>query len=118
MTTLFALTIDCAAPSTLAPFWCEALGYSVRDVIGEYVILGPKDGADKPLVFLQRVPEPKVAKNRMHVDLHAADPVAEAERLCGFGATKLTALQEQGGFRWLVMADPEGNEFCVGTMPA
>jgi len=117
MTTLFAVTIDCAAPSTLAPFWCEALGYSVRDVIGEYVILGPKDGADKPLVFLQRVPEPKVAKNRMHVDLHADDPVAEAERLCGFGATKLTALQEQGGFRWLVMADPEGNEFCVGTMP-
>jgi hypothetical protein len=118
MTTLFALTIDCASPSTLAPFWCEALGYSVRDVLGAYVVLGPKDDTDKPLVFLQRVPEPKVAKNRVHVDLHAADPVAAAERLCGFGATKLTTLQEQGGFRWLVMADPEGNEFCVGTMPA
>ena len=118
MTTLFALTIDCTSPSTLAPFWCEALGYSVRDVIGEYVVLGPKDDADTPFVFLQRVPEPKVAKNRVHLDLHADDPVAEAERLCGFGATKLTALQEQGGFRWLVMADPEGNEFCVGTVTA
>ena len=62
-------------------------------------------------------PEPKVTKNRVHLDLHADDPVAEAERLCGFGATTRTALQEQGGFRWLVMADPEGNEFCVGTMP-
>jgi catechol 2,3-dioxygenase-like lactoylglutathione lyase family enzyme len=116
MATLFALTIDCASPSTLAPFWCEALGYRVLTVIDAYVILGPPDSADKPLVILQRVPEPKVAKNRVHVDLRADDPVAEAERLCRFGATRLTALQEQGGFRWLVMADPEGNEFCVGQV--
>ncbi|HEX7126984.1 MAG TPA: VOC family protein, partial [Thermodesulfobacteriota bacterium] len=77
MARLFALTIDCASPSALAPFWCEALGYGVRDVLGEFVVLAPPDDADRPIVFLQRVPEPKVAKNRGHVDLRANDPVAE-----------------------------------------
>ncbi|HEX7128029.1 MAG TPA: VOC family protein [Thermodesulfobacteriota bacterium] len=118
MARLAALTIDCASSSTLAPFWCEALGYRVRGAINEFVVLGPQDDADQPIVFLQRVPEPKVAKNRVHVDLRANDPVAEAERLCGFGATRLTDLLEQDGFTWLVMADPEGNEFCIGKEPA
>ena len=118
MARLFAVTIDCASPRALAPFWCEALGYRVRGEFDEFVMLVSKDEADQPVVFLQRVPEPKAAKNRVHLDLRASDPVAEAERLCGLGATRLTDLREQDGFAWLVMADPEGNEFCIGRKAA
>ena len=64
-------------------------------------------------MLVQQVPEPRVAKNRMHLDLHVDDAEAEAARLVGLGASRLGdgAL---GDFRWITMADPEGNEFCVG----
>jgi Glyoxalase-like domain len=78
-----------------------------------------------PRIYFQRVPEPKTVKNRMHLDLNAtggpsAAPVeerrrqvdAEAERLAGIGATRLRAVEELGVY-WVVMQDPEGNEFCV-----
>lgn len=66
-------------------------------------------------ILFQTVPEPKQGKNRLHLDLHVgADRVdAEAERLCGLGATRLGEGHEEGGSRWIVLADPEGNEFDV-----
>ena len=59
-----------------------------------------------------KVPEPKIAKNRIHLDLMAPDPEAEVDRLVKLGATWVADLDEYG-HTWTVMADPEGNEFCV-----
>jgi hypothetical protein len=59
-----------------------------------------------------KVPEPKVAKNRMHLDLMAPDPEAEVTRLVELGGARI-ADREEYGYAWTIMADPEGNEFCV-----
>ncbi|MGW3329859.1 VOC family protein [Streptomyces rubiginosohelvolus] len=70
-------------------------------------------GQGRRLLF-QRVPEPKTVKNRVHIDVHSAPGRrdAEAERLTALGARALRAVDEQGG-SWIVMTDPEGNEFCL-----
>lgn len=60
-----------------------------------------------------KVPEPKVVKNRVHLDLHVADMAAEVKRLLGLGATRIGMGEDEDGDVWAVMADPEGNEFCV-----
>ena len=60
-----------------------------------------------------KVPEPKTVKNRMHLDIHADDIEAEAERLVGLGATRVEGPIAEWGERWIVLADPEGNELCV-----
>jgi len=80
---------------------------------GNYVLLLP-DGRPGPKLLLQRVPEPKGGKNRMHLDLHTPDIEAEAARLESLGARRLEpdALEEHGT-KWVLMADPDGNEFCV-----
>jgi hypothetical protein len=134
---------DCADPSRLARFWAEALGYKLDDPPAGYqrwedwlrdqgipeerwndasAVVDP-DGAG-PRIYLQRVPEPKTVKNRVHLDLNVSGgaPVpieerrrrveAEAERLTGIGATRLRAVEELGVY-WVVMQDPEANEFCV-----
>ena len=139
----FQVTIDCADPGALAPFWAEALGY---------VLDPPPDGFASwpealtafdvpesewnsasavvdptgvgPRVFFQRVPEPKGVKNRVHLDVRAsagrgtpidvkrADVTAVSDRLVGLGATRLGQIEEMGSY-WVVLSDPEGNEFCV-----
>jgi predicted enzyme related to lactoylglutathione lyase len=107
------LVLDCADPERLAPFWSAALGYAHLGSAGGYALLAPEDGRGPNLV-LQQVPEPRVAKNRMHVDLHTPDIEAEATRLVELGASRLQPEQlEEHGMRWVLMADPEGNEFCV-----
>ncbi|MHB1597989.1 MAG: VOC family protein [Acidimicrobiales bacterium] len=107
--------IDCSDPVGLAPFWAAALGYEVGDLDsdGTYLDLVPP-GAGMPVVYLQRVAEPKVAKNRAHLDLFFADPEAAVERLAGLGATRVGVPRtgSEGGW-WQVMLDPEGNELCV-----
>jgi predicted enzyme related to lactoylglutathione lyase len=107
------LVLDCADPEALAEFWAPALGYVSLGTVGSYVALFP-DGAPGPKLLLQRVAEPKVAKNRMHFDIEVADIEAEAARLVELGATRVSdgALSEHGS-SWVLMADPEGNEFCV-----
>lgn len=107
----FSVVIDCADPDALARFWAPALGYAGRSDVGPYVVL-VDTGADRPHLILQRVPEPKTGKNRVHIDLYAADVDAEVDRLIGLGAAKGQELTEDG-FRWVQMADPDGNEFCV-----
>jgi predicted enzyme related to lactoylglutathione lyase len=112
------VVIDCADHDTVVGFWTAALGWERRDVNEQYVALAPsaaeRDAAGPrslPLLF-QKVPEPKVAKNRVHFDFQADDMMAEVARLTGLGATVL-AEHSLGDFRWTVLADPEGNEFCV-----
>lgn len=105
--------LDCPDPSALAPFWLAALRYDVVEGDGEpYLNLLPADGIG-PIVFLQRVPEDKVAKNRMHLDLYSDEPAELVDRLCGLGATRVGERvgADDGWFQ--VLADPAGNEFCV-----
>jgi hypothetical protein len=143
MATGVQVVFDCADPSRLARFWAEALGYKLDDPPEGYdrwedwlrdqgipeehwndasAVVDP-DGAG-PRIYLQRVPEPKTVKNRVHLDLNVSGgaPVpieerrrrveAEAGRLAGIGATRLRAVEERGVY-WVVMRDPEANEFCV-----
>lgn len=105
------LTLDVADPDAQANFWCAAAGYEVSGGIGQFRALTRPDSA-LPKLVLQQVPEAKVAKNRLHLDLHVADVEAEAGRLEALGATRVARVDEFGIF-WIVMRDPEGNEFCV-----
>jgi predicted enzyme related to lactoylglutathione lyase len=106
------VTIDCEDPAALAPFWTEALDFRiVSDWDGEYLVLAGEIG---PRVSLQRVPEPRTGKNRVHLDLAADDRAAEVSRLVALGATVLDE-HAVPGLYWTVLADPEGNEFCVGS---
>jgi predicted enzyme related to lactoylglutathione lyase len=107
------LVLDCADAERLAGFWSEALGYRRRGAAGAYVALAPVEGPGPPLI-LQQVAEPRVGKNRMHLDVKADDIEAEAARLVALGATRTRAeVVEEHGERWIVLADPEGNELCV-----
>jgi predicted enzyme related to lactoylglutathione lyase len=109
-----ALVIDCADPDRLAEFWAAALGYRPLGQAGPYRSLVPADGSPGPKLILQGVSEGKVAKNRMHLDIHTADVDAEVERLIALGGRRADSPAiEEHGTRWVVMGDPEGNEFCV-----
>ena len=109
----FGLVLDCADPEPLAKFWSEALGYTNVGSAGSYVALYPRQG-NGPKLLLQRVTEPKTAKNRMHLDIETPDIEREATRLIGLGARRLTdSTCSEHGSAWLLMADPEGNEFCI-----
>jgi len=107
------LVLDCADPVALGAFWAPALGYVDVGEVGAYVALLP-DGQPGPKLLLQRVAEPKVGKNRMHLDIEVADIEVEAARLEGLGATRVSdGTMSEHGTTWILMADPEGNEFCV-----
>jgi len=113
------VVIDCADPARLAAFWAKALHYQPD---GATAVVDP-EGAGPRFLF-ERVPEPKQVKNRMHVDLKLAGgqrvPIeerkaplqAEVERLTALGASLVEPV-EQAGEYWIVMLDPEGNEFCI-----
>jgi predicted enzyme related to lactoylglutathione lyase len=110
----FSVVIDCADPKALAPFWAGALGY--KDVgwpHEPYVVLAGEKGTDGPLLLLQRVDEPKQGKNRVHIDVYSDDIEAEADRLTALGARRTSEPFDENGAKWIVMEDPQGNEFCV-----
>jgi predicted enzyme related to lactoylglutathione lyase len=107
--------IDTHDPERLAVFWAAALGYAIGDLDrdGTYLDLIPPDPT-LSVVYFQRVSEEKLQKNRLHLDLYVDAPEATIDRLVDLGATRLGDPQtgSEGGW-WQVMADPEGNEFCV-----
>jgi predicted enzyme related to lactoylglutathione lyase len=108
-----SLVLDCRDPQALARFWAPALGYRDVGSVENYTLLTP-DGEAGPRLLLQRVPEQKRGKNRMHLDIHTADIEVEAARLEQLGARRLEAEQlSEHGHAWVLMSDPEGNEFCV-----
>jgi predicted enzyme related to lactoylglutathione lyase len=104
-----SVTFDCAEPLVVAAFWAEALGSNVdEDSRPEKAWVEPS-GWGGPTLWFQRVPEEKVAKNRQHFDLRAVDGIpAEVRRLTELGARVIRDDRDL-----VVMADPEGNEFCV-----
>ena len=144
MATGVQVVIDCADPAQLSQFWVTALHYKLEDPPEGFAtweawladagipesewnsasaVVDP-DGAG-PRIYFQRVPESKVVKNRVHLDLNVSQKRdvgaeegrrrvdAEVERLAGVGATVVRPGGEERGEYWVVMQDPEGNEFCV-----
>ncbi|MGW6063071.1 VOC family protein [Streptomyces sp. NPDC055189] len=123
MTSRFTeLTVDCHDPEGLAAFWCEALDFKVIDrsegkvEIGSWVPTVEEVRARQmpPTVQFIQVPEARTVKNRLHLDVSPIDGSTDDEvnRLLGLGATRADVGQGPDG-NWVVMADPEGNEFCV-----
>jgi predicted enzyme related to lactoylglutathione lyase len=106
-----ALTVDCADPHRLAGFWSALLGVSVKEVGGDYAELA-SIGPEGPALLFLRVPEEKAGKNRLHLDLEVTDVAAAVEEAEVLGATRAEG-PLAGPFDWVVMQDPEGNEFCL-----
>ena len=108
------VVVDCADLDRAARFWAGALGYSVQvSQHTAYRTLLPPDGQGIE-VLLQRVPEAKRDKNRIHLDLRTADMDSEIGRIVALGASVLTREPiNEDGLRWHVLADPDGNEFCI-----
>jgi catechol 2,3-dioxygenase-like lactoylglutathione lyase family enzyme len=109
------LCVDSAHPSKSADFWEAALGWRRTHDTEDQVVLeppagSPEDGVAPDLLFL-KVSEPKMAKNRLHLDLRPLDQAAEVARLEALGARRVDV--GQGDVSWVVMADPDGNEFDV-----
>jgi len=107
------LTIDAVQPQVVARFWCEVLGWQILEEDGAGVSIAPADGA-WPAIDVMQVPETKTVKNRLHLDLRA-DGVLTADelaRLEGLGARRVDVGQGPD-VSWVVLADPEGNEFCL-----
>jgi hypothetical protein len=109
------IVLDCAEPKRLATFWREALDYRDHYTDESLAVLVPKEGCEPPLL-LQGVPEPKAGKNRMHLDIVVDGVEAEIRRLQALGAHRIDeSPQSFRGTRWVRMADPEQNKFCVST---
>ncbi len=108
-----SVVLDCTDALVLEAFWAAALGYERAASDGQFV--GLRDpGGRLPTLVLQQVPERKVAKNRMHLDIFTDDFDQDLVRLTELGATVVTPEhRESDGMRLIVFADPEGNEFCV-----
>ena len=107
--------IDARDPAALGRWWAEALGWDiVNDDIDDFEIREP-DGRLPGIIF-ENVPETKQTKNRVHLDFRPTDQQAEVQRLLGLGATRVNI--GQGNVSWVVLADPEGNEFCVLAAPS
>jgi predicted enzyme related to lactoylglutathione lyase len=103
--------LDCADAEALAPFWAELLGYEIGSRVTQFIFL--RDPERRGLAMgLQQVPEPKERKNRAHVDLIVDDLTSAHDWVIEHGGRKL-AQHAIGDFTWYVMADPEGNEFCM-----
>jgi catechol 2,3-dioxygenase-like lactoylglutathione lyase family enzyme len=112
------LVLDCSDLDRSAVFWCEVLGYRrYGPPVGQYQTLVPASGGGIGLL-LQRVADRKTTKNRLHLDLRTSRLEPEVDRILAAGAARVTAgpLVEHG-FRWHVVADPDGNEFCVIEVP-
>jgi hypothetical protein len=108
-----AVVVDCKDPRAMARFWGEAMDWTPHEVTDDYARLRSARGAGPYLEFL-RTPDAKTAWNRVHLDLVPYpddDQAAEVARLRTLGAT--LADVGQGDVAWIVLADPEGNEFCV-----
>lgn len=108
--------VDCADPQGLAAFWEQALGWRRTHDSGDEVVLEPpedslEEGVAPDLLFI-RVLEPKMLKNRLHLDLRPDDQAVEVARLESLGARRASVGQDPD-VRWVVMTDPESNEFCV-----
>jgi predicted enzyme related to lactoylglutathione lyase len=105
----YGVVVDAADPARLARWWAEVLDYRIAFEESDVVTIAA--GGDAPSMTFVPVTEPKAGKNRVHIDLKPDDQEAEVERLVNMGARRVDI--GQGDVPWVVLADPEGNEFCV-----
>lgn len=115
------VTFDARQPRELARFWSEVISYPVLVDNEDSVVLRAPDHRGVRHVMFYRVDEPTPGKNRMHVDLASREPDVEIDRVIGLGASLVDEpmdgrprWREGNGTRWVVLRDPEGNEFCLG----
>jgi predicted enzyme related to lactoylglutathione lyase len=105
------VTFDCSDPTELAGWWAEQFGGSAQEMLpGEFVAVTRSEG---PRLGFQKVADPTPGKNRVHLAFSVADVDAEVSRLTAAGATEQGGRTISDNFRWVVLADPEGNVFCV-----
>ena len=107
---LRAIVIDVNNLETCGKFWSQVLGASILWQAEGYIQLGHK--GERPKLLLQKVPERHTEKNRVHIDLDVPDLDAAGERVQELGGRKLKRFN-QFGIEWVVMADPDDNEFCL-----
>jgi predicted enzyme related to lactoylglutathione lyase len=108
-------TVGAEDPASLGGWWSEALGWVVVDDDPEAFEIRP--AADRlPGLLFVRAGAAKVTKNRLHLDFRPDDQATEVDRLVGLGASRIDI--GQGRPSWVVLADPEGNEFCVLSAPS
>jgi len=109
------VVIDATDVDSLRDFWVAAVGVEPHGESGQYRSAVPPVGESGPKFVFQQVDEPRpTGKNRLHLDIEVGDAMeSEAERLVALGASRLTDVIEEAGTAWIVMADPEGNEFCL-----
>lgn len=110
---LHSVTFDCDEPAALASFWAGVTGHQLVGAANPYFAVLEGDGSAGPRMMFIKVPEPKAAKNRCHLDLGTVDLDEEVERVIGLGAD-LVGHHEEWGVTWATLRDPEGNEFCIG----
>jgi hypothetical protein len=106
------LIVDCVDARKLADFWSAVLGWQQVGEDGNEIEISGGSGSSPSLLFIP-VPEPKTVKNRLHIDVNplGCDQAEEVERILALGARRIDI--GQGQQTWVVLADPEGNEFCV-----
>jgi hypothetical protein len=110
------ICVDSTDPAPLARWWAELLGWRITHEEEDEVVLeppagSPEDGVAPDLLF-GRVPEPKTVKDRLHIDLRPDDQAAEVARAEAMGARRVD-IGQGDDVTWVVLADPEGNEFCI-----
>jgi predicted enzyme related to lactoylglutathione lyase len=118
---IFNVTFDAQDPGALARFWSAVTGYTIAAESDDTVALTAPDERGLRRILFMRVDDPTPGKNRVHVDLASREPDAEIERVIGLGAELVDPRHDgkpawRGGdaVRWVVLRDPEGNEFCLG----
>ena len=118
------VTFDASDPRMLGRFWSQVTGYTPVDERDEFVRLRAPDAQGVRQILFLRVDDPTLGKNRVHVDLAAPLPQEEIERALQLGASLVDQpvdgkprWREGNGIKWVVLRDPEGNEFCIGAIP-
>jgi predicted enzyme related to lactoylglutathione lyase len=110
---LQCIAIDSIDPRALGQWWADALAWEAWDEPEGFCVAPPRDSGQTELVFL-KVPEGKAVKNRVHLDFRPDDQDAEVARFESLGAIRVDVGQESDlAVTWVVLADPEGNEFCI-----
>ena len=113
------IAVDCNDLSMMVRFWTELLDYEVLGEDEDSALIAPAPEA-RPRIFFQRVPEPRLGKNRLHIDLDVGDGDLDegVRRAESVGARRQEFFEEGGpGYGWWVLSDPEGNLFCIGRLP-